>query len=225
MTLKDALLASQLGGGSGGSSGGVVTMGVELEFSLDNGWSGTLEDDNWNPLNYSDVLELTNNGADVALVRCGGPASPMHYDPEDETFYVDVYAYNSTLHFWQLVSVELSSNGYGFYSNIQYTDVAVGVRISKINDEYYSNLDYNAIAAILDAGGYVYVISKSNGVEDCVYTLDKYAYITDGSGYITFKRITYNTYNNVSTMWIEYFTINSSGVSNSKESYVLQPNT
>lgn len=225
MTLKDILIAGKLTISEGGGGGGVVTIRLGLSYDLDNGWSGEFLDGDLNPLDYADVLALTNNGADVALVQYGGATSPMSYYPEDEEFSAYVYAYNPNLYFWELISIDLSSNGYNFYTNDSYAKVAVGVPIVKVSDEYHSSLGYNAIAAILNNGGYVYAIARPNGVEDCIYALDKYAYITGSSGYVTFKRIAYNTYNNVSTMGIEYFTINSSGVSRRTESYTLQPST
>lgn len=228
MTLKDIMLAKTIAGGSGGSGGGgggVVTMYLHLQYDPDNGWSGELEANNGRSLNYSDVLALTNNGADDALVECNGTTTLMYYDSEDEMFYLNAYMYNPNLRMWDLVRMKLSSDGYSFYTAEAYASVAVRATIYKSGGQYYSSLSYNDIAAILNNGGYVYVTAKPNGIEDCVYTLDKYAYITSSSGYITFKRIAYNTYNNVSTMGIVYFTINSSGVISTSESYVLQPNT
>ena len=226
MVLKDALIAANLAGGSGGGSGGgVVTIRLGLSFDLDNGWSGEFLDDDWNSLDYADILALTNNGADVALVQYGGATSLMSYYSEDEEFYVEVYAYNQDLFFWELVSISLTSDGYNCYYSGSYTNVTVGVHIFQSSGTYYSDLSYNAIKEILNNGGYVYVISKSSGGEECVYTLDKYAYLTGSSSYITFKRISYDTYENVSRMWVTYFTMNSNGIMKGSSSYILQPNT
>lgn len=228
MSLKDALIAAKLAGGSGGSGGGggVVTMSVMLDTIDVDEWSGELVSNDGRPLNYSDVLALTNNGADDALVQCGGATSIMYYDSYDEAFYANFYAYNPNVCIWEFVPMELSSDGYSFSPGISYAeDVAVKVTIYKHNGQYYSNLSYDAIAKILNGGGYVYVISRPNGVEDCVYTLDKYAYLTGSNGYITFKRISYDTYNNVSRMWVDYFTMNSNSITKESSSYILQPNT
>lgn len=114
MTLKDALLASQLGGGSGSGGGNVVVMYAYVENS--EGYEGGFYKDDETLYTYDELVSLYESGATLMATTFGGPVVKVDvYDGGEHgyEFSANVMSFEFDTAFHVYIGQNGYNNGFG----------------------------------------------------------------------------------------------------------------